>query len=48
MQGYSQKREQMTESAVITYKNNRGTKEKIFDQMDNDFGGLYPPKLEMR
>lgn len=38
---------QMTEPAVIDYYNQRGAKEKIFDQMDNDFGWHYLPKSEM-
>ena len=37
----------MTEPAVITYYNQRGAGEKIFDQMDNDFGWHYLPKSEM-
>ena len=38
---------QMTEPAVIAYYNQRGAKEKILDQMDNDFGWRYLPKSEM-
>ena len=37
----------MTEPDVVTYYNQRGTKEKIFDQMDNDFGWHHLPKSEM-
>ena len=37
----------MNEPAVITYYNQRGAKEKILDQMDNDFGWHYLPKSEM-
>lgn len=38
---------QMTEPAVIAFYNQRGAKEKILDQMDNDFGWHYLPKSEM-
>ena len=38
---------QMAEPAVIAYYNQRGAKEKILDQMDNDFGWHYLPKSEM-
>lgn len=38
---------QMTEPAVIAYYNQPGAKEKILDQMDNDFGWHYLPKSEM-
>ena len=37
----------MTEPSVIAYYNQRGAGEKIFDQMDNDFGWHYLPKSEM-
>ena len=30
--------------AVIQFYNQRGAKEKVFDQMDNDFGWHYLPK----
>lgn len=39
--------EQMAEKDVITYYNQRGAKEKILDQMDNDFGWRHLPKSEM-
>ena len=35
---------QMAGPAVIAYYNQRGAKEKILDQMDNDFGWHYLPK----
>lgn len=38
---------QMTEPEVITYYNQRGAKERIFDQLNNDFGWRYLPKSEM-
>ena len=34
----------MTEEEGIDFYNQRGTKEKVFDQMDNDFGWHYLPK----
>ena len=34
----------MTEEEVIDFYNQRGAKEKVFDQMDNDFGWHYLPK----
>ena len=34
----------MTEEEVISFYNQRGAKEKVFDQMDNDFGWHYLPK----
>ena len=34
----------MTEEEVIEFYNQRGAKEKVFDQMDNDFGWHYLPK----
>ena len=34
----------MTEEKVIEFYNQRGAKEKVFDQMDNDFGWHYLPK----
>lgn len=34
----------MTEEEVISFYNQRGAKEKVFDQMDNDFGWDYLPK----
>lgn len=34
----------MDEEAVIDFYNQRGAKEKLFDQMDNDFGWHYLPK----
>ena len=34
----------MTEEEVIEFYNQRGAKEKVFDQMDNDFGWRYLPK----
>ena len=34
----------MTEEEVIGFYNQRGAKEKVFDQMDNDFGWHYLPK----
>ena len=34
----------MTEEEVIEVYNQRGAKEKVFDQMDNDFGWHYLPK----
>ena len=37
----------MTEDGVITHYNQRGAKERIFDQMDNDFGWHYLPKSEL-
>jgi Transposase DDE domain. len=33
----------MTEEEVIHFYNQRGAKEKVFDQMDNDFGGTTCP-----
>lgn len=35
------------EAEVISFYNRRGAKEKIFDQMDNDFGWNYLPKSFM-
>lgn len=35
------------EAEVISFYNQRGAKEKIFDQMDNDFGWNYLPKSFM-
>ena len=35
---------EMSEEEVIDYYNQRGAKERIFDQMDNDFGWHYLPK----
>lgn len=32
------------EEYIIGFYNQRGSKEKIFDQLDNDFGWNYPPK----
>ena len=37
----------MSEKEVIEYYNQRGAKERILDQMDNDFGWRYLPKSEM-
>lgn len=34
----------MDEEEVIAFYNQRGAKEKLFDQMDNDFGWHYLPK----
>ena len=34
----------MTEEEVISFYNQRGAKEKVFDQMNNDFGWHYLPK----
>lgn len=34
----------MSEEEVISFYNQRGAKEKVFDQMDNDFGWHYLPK----
>ena len=34
----------MDEEAAIDFYNQRGAKEKLFDQMDNDFGWHYLPK----
>ena len=34
----------MAEEEVICFYNQRGAKEKVFDQMDNDFGWHYLPK----
>ena len=34
----------MSEEEVIDFYNQRGAKEKLFDQMDNDFGWHYLPK----
>ena len=34
----------MDEEEVIDFYNQRGAKEKVFDQMDNDFGWHYLPK----
>lgn len=38
----------MTEEEVISFYNQRGAKEKVFDQMDNDFGWHYLPKGLLR
>ena len=38
----------MTEEEVIEFYNQRGAKEKVFDQMDNDFGWHYLPKGLLR
>ena len=38
----------MSEEEVIEYYNRRGAKERIFDQMDNDFGWHYLPKGLMK
>ncbi len=38
----------MTEEEVIIFYNQRGAKEKVFDQMDNDFGWHYLPKGLLR
>ena len=38
----------MTEEEVIQFYNQRGAKEKVFDQMDNDFGWHYLPKTLLR
>jgi len=35
---------EMTEEEVIGFYNQRGAKERVFDQMDNDFGWHYLPK----
>ena len=35
------------EDGIISFYNQRGAKEKIFDQMDNDFGWNYLPKSFM-
>lgn len=35
------------EAEIISFYNQRGAKEKIFDQMDNDFGWNYLPKSFM-
>ena len=38
----------MSEEQVIGFYNHRGAKEKVFDQMDNDFGWHYLPKGLLR
>ena len=38
----------MTEEEVVQFYNQRGAKEKFFDQMDNDFGWHYLPKSLLR
>ena len=38
----------MAEEEVIRFYNQRGAKEKVFDQMDNDFGWHYLPKGLLR
>lgn len=38
----------MSEEEVIDFYNQRGAKEKLFDQMDNDFGWRYLPKGLLR
>ena len=38
----------MAEEEVICFYNQRGAKEKVFDQMDNDFGWHYLPKGLLR
>lgn len=38
----------MTEEEVIYFYNQRGAKEKVFDQMDNDFGWHYLPKGQLK
>lgn len=38
----------MSEEQVIHFYNQRGAKEKVFDQMDNDFGWHYLPKGLLR
>ena len=38
----------MAEEDVIAFYNQRGAKEKVFDQMDNDFGWHYLPKGLLR
>ena len=38
----------MAEEEVIEFYNQRGAKEKVFDQMDNDFGWHYLPKGLLR
>ena len=38
----------MAEEEVIAFYNQRGAKEKVFDQMDNDFGWHYLPKGLLR
>ena len=38
----------MTEEEFIRFYNLRGAKEKVFDQMDNDFGWHYLPKSLLR
>ena len=38
----------MSEEEVIRFYNQRGAKEKVFDQMDNDFGWHYLPKGLLR
>ncbi len=38
----------MSEEEVIGFYNQRGAKEKLFDQMDNDFGWHYLPKGTLR
>ena len=38
----------MAEEEVISFYNQRGAKEKVFDQMDNDFGWHYLPKGLLR
>ena len=38
----------MTEEEVVEFYNQRGAKEKVFDQMDNDFGWRYLPKSLLR
>ena len=38
----------MTEEEVIDFYNQRGAKERVFDQMDNDFGWHYLPKGLLR
>ena len=37
----------MSEKEVIEYYNQRGAKERILDQLNNDFGWRYLPKSEM-
>ena len=39
---------EMSEEQVIDFYNHRGAKEKVFDQMDNDFGWHYLPKGRLR
>lgn len=38
----------MSEEEVIEFYNRRGAKEKLFDQMDNDFGWHYLPKGRLK